>query len=737
MRVVHLFNCHVASGPEKLALPALAQWRDEVHVLNLLEARRTQDTLSEKGAAALARNFGLRADDIMVRSRWDKAAIHELAMKLRELQPQIVHSHDVKASLYLYKASQLLPAADRPFLVSTHHGVRGRYGWKVRLYERYYTHLILPRFDRVLAVCPSDRDLLIERGLSPERTETHLNGVTRPLISQKDRAEVQARIRARWLKAGYIDSTGDFLIGLVARLDEGKNHEKAFAVIQEIVRRDPKTAIRLLCFGAGSLLSVLQTKIQDSRLERHVRLCGYDSNVSSEMAGFDLLLSLSEAEGLPVNLLEAGWSATPVLSTGVDGVLELIQDGSNGCLVSVSESIQGVADKIIALKNDPSLSNKLSLHLQETVQARFSEAAWLKRLRQIYDELLMTKQPARHSASIFNIFNIFAKWMIGALFLLQLTACATQKPSPEDLKWLQNSSAPESASSPAESAPLTTTGNTDLIQPGHTLTMSCLEDAALNGRFRVRFDGKIELPYAKVIPASGKTLGALRGEIEALYRPFFKEKVATITLRWSSRDVLIEVRGLVQKPGRYLVKPDTSLDEAVALAGGFSSGQTPPFASLTTSTGQTRTLNLNNYYRSGTPITSWQWTGGESLVLIQDVGPDVARQIAPTIRILGEVKSPGEYTYSPHSDIYHYLAMAGGPTSLADQDRVELVRGSSHERRTVTLAMKGFSDYVNIQNGDVIIIHSNQTSTLERRVQIGASVASVISTLLILLLAVF
>ncbi len=57
---------------------------------------------------------------------------------------------------------------------------------------------------------------------------------------------------------------------------------------------------------------------------------GYRDDVGRELAGLDLVLSFSKAEGLPINLIEAGWAGTPVMSMLVGGVKDLIPGDSFG-----------------------------------------------------------------------------------------------------------------------------------------------------------------------------------------------------------------------------------------------------------------------------------------------------------------------------------------------------------------------------------------------------------------------
>ncbi|NUO84186.1 glycosyltransferase [candidate division KSB1 bacterium] len=178
--IIHLFNATIVSGPETLVIPALqslsARMETSVEVWFLHETRRAAES---NRIIEYAKGFGLQTRSFDVHSRWDPATIRALGDAL--LDGMILHAHDVKASAYA-RAAVLRQRRKNDFkvhLVSTHHGVRGRSGWKPRFYEWFYVRWVLRDFDRVLAVCSSDRALLIRRGLDAGRVVIHLNGVDR------------------------------------------------------------------------------------------------------------------------------------------------------------------------------------------------------------------------------------------------------------------------------------------------------------------------------------------------------------------------------------------------------------------------------------------------------------------------------------------------------------------------------------------------------------------------------
>ena len=115
---------------------------------------------------------------------------------------------------------------------------------------------------------------------------------------------------------------------------------------------------------------------------------GYRGSVGNELAGFDLLVSLSFAEGLPINLIEAGWAGTPVLATWVDGNRDLLPSSQYGVLVSAQASRERTQEALFEILASPSRRKTMGQYFQKRVMENFSGQIWLKQLLKTYEELV-------------------------------------------------------------------------------------------------------------------------------------------------------------------------------------------------------------------------------------------------------------------------------------------------------------------------------------------------------------
>jgi glycosyltransferase involved in cell wall biosynthesis len=203
-------------------------------------------------------------------------------------------------------------------------------------------------------------------------------------VAPEDRPRASAAIRAAW----PVLPEDAAVLGVVARLSPEKGHGRVLEVCAALRQRYPTLRWHLICFGAGPLADSLARRTVALHLDDRVTWAGNRPGVGDELAGLDVLLSMSIAEGLPLNVIEAGWAATPVVATAVGGTTDLIGDPPAGVLVPPWEATEAIADRIAALLYDPSLASAMGKALQARVVSRFSGGVWRERLLELYGPFL-------------------------------------------------------------------------------------------------------------------------------------------------------------------------------------------------------------------------------------------------------------------------------------------------------------------------------------------------------------
>jgi protein involved in polysaccharide export with SLBB domain len=325
------------------------------------------------------------------------------------------------------------------------------------------------------------------------------------------------------------------------------------------------------------------------------------------------------------------------------------------------------------------------------------------------------------------------KAFVACLLVFSMTACANNraqyawhdlgahqpaemaKVSPPTQRW----------GSDAES----TTGSNPAIAPGFLLALKCPDDAKLNGEFRVNYDGNLQLPYDTTVNTSGLTLSQLEQKLNETYRPYFKTSTG-IKAHVQDRKFWVEVRGLVDKPGRFLVDANTSLDQILSLAGGISKEMSPRYVRIQKGS-KNLTLDLNQYMNKGeerSQIASW--TGGETVSFQRDVYAAAASTgYKLPVYVMGGVRKPGEYVAKTGTDFVDIITQADGFAETADLGRIEIIRRSGGRQLAYEFAWKEFAKAPVLQDGDVIFVHSEVSTRLERQISVGATIVAALATM--------
>ena len=276
----------------------------------------------------------------------------------------------------------------------------------------------------------------------------------------------------------------------------------------------------------------------------------------------------------------------------------------------------------------------------------------------------------------------------------------------------------------------------NLVAPGTLVTISSL-DRNLNGTFTINIDGILPLPHAKSLPTRGLDAGRLKERIHDAYRHYFKSR-EDLQIKIVTKDALIDVQGLVMKPGQYSVSKTKSLDEIIAQAGGLQDRN---------GTKEVRFLHIRSPYSSGIiALTEYHsgrdsitphWNGGERLFFQTTATAETIGAVASpqTGRVLGQVRNPAEYTANPDSTFFSYLLQAGGPTDRADLGHVTLIRNDGGSTRARTFNSHDFDDIPSIQPGDTILVNADVASPLEKSSRVAASIAGVLTSLSVLAIA--
>lgn len=163
-------------------------------------------------------------------------------------------------------------------------------------------------------------------GLRPDSIKVLRNGVQGDLIRNRASPEAVNAVRAH---LGVPE--GSRLIGGVFRLAPAKRPDLWLQIARRVAEREPNA--RFVVVGAGVLREELEALSDSYCLHDKLVFAGSKNPVEPWIAAMDLMLLVSEVEGLPNVVLEAQALGVPVVATDAGGTGEAILDGVTGRLV--------------------------------------------------------------------------------------------------------------------------------------------------------------------------------------------------------------------------------------------------------------------------------------------------------------------------------------------------------------------------------------------------------------------
>ncbi len=158
-----------------------------------------------------------------------------------------------------------------------------------------------------------------------------------------------------------------FVIGFLGRLTEQKGIRKAVLSFNYLIKRFKVKNVRMVIAGEGPLKKWLVSFIENKHLNNKCLYLGYVDNQAEIYNLSDIMIMLSEFEGLPISLLEAMACGKPIISTDIREIKDVLRDC--GIYVKAGSSIKDIAFTLYnVLKNRKRLNiikRKVLLYIQE------------------------------------------------------------------------------------------------------------------------------------------------------------------------------------------------------------------------------------------------------------------------------------------------------------------------------------------------------------------------------------
>ena len=385
LKVVHIITRLILGGAQENTLLTVEDqhrdWQDQVTLITG-PAIGPEGSLIERAEQG---GLDLRIVPEMRRSihPWrDWVSYRRIKQLLREIKPDVVHTHSSKAGVIGRAAAWKL----RIPVVHTVHGP-AFHPFQSRLsYQLFRAAEVwaAKRCNLLVSVCDAMTDQYVAAGVAPrEKFVTVYSGMEVEPFLNPPRAPEEVR-----KDLGF--EPRHIVVGKIARLFHLKGHEYVISAATEIAEAFPD--VRFLFVGDGLLRSHLERRIADAGLTGKFVFTGLvpPEKVPELIGAMDIVVHASLREGLARVLPQGLIAGKPVISYDVDGAREVCLPDVTGFLLP-PESVDGLAEAVKKLAADPEMRRRMG----ETGRARFTEQfrhqTMTRKLREIYGELIGAK----------------------------------------------------------------------------------------------------------------------------------------------------------------------------------------------------------------------------------------------------------------------------------------------------------------------------------------------------------
>ena len=371
IRVLHILPNFGPAGAEQMAINLM---------LTLNRARFEVSTISFFDPAGTDQEKILAQSGIPVcylgkRPGFDPRMFVRVARVLKRVRPHVVHTHRY---VLRYALGPMLSGRIPAMVHTVHNLAEKEVDWSGRLIHRMaFKQGVVP------VAIADDVDDSLRRLYGIDGFPLIPNGIPVEAFRKP------SMDRAEWRESeGF--TAGDVLFACVARFKAQKNLPLLVKAFAQGPGLEPRA--HLLIVGHGELRRDLERQIDALGLRERVHVLGVRSDVPGLLNAADAFVLSSDWEGSPLSVMEAMAAGTPVISTAVGGVPELIEDGESGLLVPPGDA-RALAGAMQYVLENPEVRTSMGSAAAKRAMERFDLRVMTEAYEELYRATVAKSQP--------------------------------------------------------------------------------------------------------------------------------------------------------------------------------------------------------------------------------------------------------------------------------------------------------------------------------------------------------
>ncbi|WP_232695725.1 glycosyltransferase family 4 protein [Brevibacillus daliensis] len=344
----------------------------EQHILNLLTSFSKEKVevavvcFYDALFARKLREAGITVTTLHTYGRFDMRILQGVKHEIEKMDPDIVHTHGVKANFLGRLAVRNLQYRT---ITTVHSNLRYDY---VSPFASFVTTQMEKRTrkwnDHFITVSRALQDVLIqEDGIPASKTTVIYNGTDLTPYQLHMEKEVDRKaLREEWNLP-----QDAFVFGNVGRIVQIKGLPHLLDAFSLYLKKTNATNSYLVIIGDGPERSSLEEQANRLGITSFIRFVGFRTDVPRCLHAIDLYVHAALYEGLGYTIVEAMASHLPVIATSAGGVPEFVLSQETGLLVTPA-SPEELTEAMITLEADTDLQQKLVEQASDMVEQRFT-----------------------------------------------------------------------------------------------------------------------------------------------------------------------------------------------------------------------------------------------------------------------------------------------------------------------------------------------------------------------------
>ena len=312
----------------------------------------------------------------------DTLSYFQIKKLLRQLQPDIVHTHSAKAGILGRFAAHSLKRATK--IVHTIHGLPF-HQYQSQWLNTFYIAIeksAAKRTDFFISVADAMTTQAIAAGIGGH--EQYVTAYS--AIEEDDFLKPISEERKREFRRKYGIDEDAIVLVTIARLFMLKGHEYIIESAKQLSKRFDKCIWMFV--GDGNLSDHFKQQIRQLGLAERIKFTGLlpPSEIPLAIQSSDILVHCSLREGLARTLPQAMLCGRPAVSFDVDGAREVVNENT-GRLIK-PKNIEQLIKACAELIEDEGLRKKLGENGRESVKEIFAPETMVDTIEAVYQKLL-------------------------------------------------------------------------------------------------------------------------------------------------------------------------------------------------------------------------------------------------------------------------------------------------------------------------------------------------------------